>query len=53
MAVTIFEKQEKLGGVVRYAIPGFRIPEAAIDKDVSMIMAMGGAGSDRPRDPVH
>ncbi|MEI8199196.1 MAG: putative selenate reductase subunit YgfK [Eubacteriales bacterium] len=41
MAVTIFEKQEKLGGVVRYAIPGFRIPEEAIDNDISLIMAMG------------
>ena len=41
MAVTIFEKQEKLGGVVRYAIPGFRIPEEAIDNDISLILAMG------------
>jgi len=41
MAVTIFEKKEKLGGVVRYAIPGFRIPESAIDSDISLILAMG------------
>jgi len=41
MSVTIFEKREKLGGVVRYAIPGFRIPEEDIDKDVSLILAMG------------
>ena len=26
-AVTVFEKEEKLGGVIRYVIPGFRIPE--------------------------
>ena len=36
-SVTIFEKEAKLGGVIRYVIPGFRIPETAIDKDVSFI----------------
>ena len=40
-AVTVFEKEEKLGGVIRYVIPGFRIPEASIDKDVSFIEKMG------------
>lgn len=41
MSVTIFEKQDKLGGVVRHAIPGFRIPGEAIDKDIRLISAMG------------
>lgn len=41
MRTTIFEKREKLGGVVRYAIPGFRITEEAIDNDVRIIKAMG------------
>jgi putative selenate reductase len=40
-AVTIFEKEEKLGGVIRYVIPAFRISDAAIDKDVSFIEKMG------------
>lgn len=40
-SVTIFEKEAKLGGVIRYVIPGFRIPETAIDKDVSFIEKMG------------
>ena len=40
-AVTIFEKEEKAGGVIRYVIPGFRIGDAAIDKDVSFIQKMG------------
>ena len=40
-AVTLFEKEEKLGGVIRYVIPGFRISEDAIDKDVSFIEKMG------------
>ena len=41
MAVTIFEKEEKLGGVVRNVIPSFRISGEAIDKDVQILEAMG------------
>ena len=40
-AVTIFEKEEKAGGVIRYVIPGFRIGDAAIDKDISFIQKVG------------
>ena len=40
-AVTIFEKEEKAGGVIRYVRPGFRIGDAAIDKDISFIQKMG------------
>ena len=40
-AVTIFEKEEKAGGVIRYVIPVFRIGDAAIDKDISFIQKMG------------
>ena len=40
-AGTIFEKEEKAGGVIRYVIPGFRIGDAAIDKDISFIQKMG------------
>ena len=40
-AVTIFEKEEKAGGVIRYVIPGFRIGDATIDKDISFIQKMG------------
>ncbi len=39
--VTLFEKDEKLGGVVRNIIPGFRISEEAIEKDVALVKAMG------------
>ena len=39
--VTVFEKEEKAGGVIRYVIPGFRISDDAIDKDVSFIQKMG------------
>ena len=41
MHATIFEKCGQLGGVVRNAIPGFRITDEAIDNDVKIIMAMG------------
>ncbi|WP_373213898.1 putative selenate reductase subunit YgfK [Ruminococcus sp. 5_1_39BFAA] len=40
-SVTIFEKEERLGGVIRYVIPGFRIKEDSIDKDISFIEKMG------------
>ncbi|MDO5135274.1 MAG: putative selenate reductase subunit YgfK [Eubacteriales bacterium] len=39
--VTVFEKEEKLGGTIRYVIPSFRIGDEAIDKDVSFIEKMG------------
>ena len=39
--VTLFEQDEKLGGVVRRVIPGFRIPESAIDKDAAILDALG------------
>ena len=40
-SVTVFEKEEKAGGVIRYVIPGFRISGEAIDKDISFIEKMG------------
>ncbi len=39
--VTIFEKREQLGGIVRYVIPGFRIGEYGIDHDVELLKMMG------------
>ena len=39
--VTLFEKRELLGGVVRYIIPDFRIADEAIDKDVSLLLKLG------------
>ena len=38
---TIFEKADSLGGIVRQVIPAFRISDAAIDKDVALMMKMG------------
>jgi len=39
--VTVFEKSERLGGIVRNVIPGFRISDHAIDNDIALIRAMG------------
>lgn len=39
--VTVFEREEKPGGIVQNVIPGFRIPEAAIEKDVALAKAIG------------
>lgn len=41
MDVTLMEKEEKMGGVVRNVIPDFRISEEAIDNDVALVEAMG------------
>ncbi|WP_312634741.1 putative selenate reductase subunit YgfK [Oscillibacter sp.] len=38
---TIFEKADTLGGVVRQVIPGFRISDEAIQKDVDLVLKMG------------
>ena len=38
---TIFEREEKLGGVPRYVIPAFRISDEAIDRDVALMQAYG------------
>ncbi|HJC37961.1 MAG TPA: FAD-dependent oxidoreductase, partial [Candidatus Mediterraneibacter faecigallinarum] len=41
MEVTLFEKNDALGGVVRHVIPEFRIPGSAIDKDAALLEKMG------------
>ena len=39
--VTIFEAFHKLGGVLRYGIPEFRLPNEIIDKEIETLAAMG------------
>ncbi len=39
--VTVFERRDTLGGIVRQVIPGFRISEQAIDRDVALCKAYG------------
>ena len=40
--VTVFEAFHALGGVLRYGIPEFRLPNALIDDVVAKIRALGG-----------
>ena len=39
--VTVFERRDTLGGIVRQVIPGFRISADAIDRDVALCKAYG------------
>lgn len=39
--VTVFEKNSKAGGMVQFAIPGFRLTEEAIQKDFERVEALG------------
>jgi glutamate synthase (NADPH) small chain len=39
--VTVFEAFHKLGGVLRYGIPEFRLPNDIIDKEIETLKAMG------------
>ncbi len=39
--VTIFEKAEKLGGVLRYGIPVYRLPDEVLERDLKRILSLG------------
>ncbi|HPD95172.1 MAG TPA: putative selenate reductase subunit YgfK [Tenuifilaceae bacterium] len=39
--VDVFEAKSKSGGMVRYAIPGFRLTDEAINKDISRVEQLG------------
>lgn len=39
--VTIFEAKNLPGGVMRYGIPRYRLPDEALDKDINVIKALG------------
>ena len=39
--VTVFEKHNSPGGVITHILPNFRIPVSAIEKDFSVIKALG------------
>lgn len=40
-SVTIFEKENKPGGLMRTNIPSFRLPEQVLDDEIAMIVDMG------------
>lgn len=39
--VTIFEGEEKLGGMLRYGIPEYRLPKKLLDKEIDQIIKIG------------
>lgn len=40
-SVTIFEQMEKMGGMLRFGIPEYRLPKAVLDKEIKLIADMG------------
>ena len=40
-SVTIFEQMEKMGGMLRFGIPEYRLPKAVLDKEIKLIEDMG------------
>ncbi len=40
-SVTVFDVHEKLGGMMRYGIPGYRTPRDMVDAEVQRILDMG------------
>ena len=39
--VTVFEKQDFAGGMMRYGIPSYRLPKGTLEEEVSFIEALG------------
>ena len=39
--IDIYEKQEKLGGILRYGIPEFRLPKNILDTTIDSIISLG------------
>jgi glutamate synthase (NADPH/NADH) small chain len=39
--VTVFEALHEIGGVLKYGIPGFRLPNAIVDVEIDNLMNMG------------
>jgi NADPH-dependent glutamate synthase beta subunit-like oxidoreductase/ferredoxin/formate hydrogenlyase subunit 6/NADH:ubiquinone oxidoreductase subunit I len=41
VAVTVLESEEKAGGMLRYGIPDYRLPQEVLDKEVQSILRLG------------
>ena len=39
--VTVYEKRERLGGMMRYGIPNYRLPREKLDQDIQAILSLG------------
>ncbi len=40
-AVTVFEAEDQAGGMLRYGVPNYRLPDEALDKDIDYIRSLG------------
>jgi NADPH-dependent glutamate synthase beta subunit-like oxidoreductase len=40
-AVTVFEARSKPGGMLRYGIPRYRLPEDVLDREINQVLATG------------
>jgi glutamate synthase (NADPH/NADH) small chain len=40
-AVEVFESQAQAGGMLRYGVPSYRLPDPALDKDIEHIRSLG------------
>jgi formate dehydrogenase major subunit len=40
-AVTVYDRNDKPGGMLRYSIPAFRLPEAALDRELEPLWKAG------------
>jgi len=40
-AVTLYEANEKAGGMLRYGVPSYRLPYDQLDKDIDYILSLG------------
>jgi 2-oxoacid:acceptor oxidoreductase delta subunit (pyruvate/2-ketoisovalerate family) len=39
--ITVFEKEEKPGGMLRYAIPEYRLPQDVLDREIEQVLSLG------------
>ncbi|MBE0417503.1 MAG: FAD-dependent oxidoreductase [Coriobacteriia bacterium] len=49
MHATILESEPLLGGMLRYGIPSFRLPDYALDRDIDHILSLGAEAKTRVR----
>ena len=40
-AVTVFERRSRLGGMMRYGIPAYRLPRERLDEDIRAVLGAG------------
>jgi len=40
-SITVFEKRKRTGGMLRYGIPCYRLPDEYLDRDIDTILSLG------------